>query len=755
MAALHEALQTLAPVEHSTLPLDDLRPYMEDAFCRSQMLIDSVPPPSDDVATPSTGRSRANTGTSGVSLASSASEISASSARSAPANTEHAQLQKEWGKPIKLSAKENPLGICVYKLAGKDGKGAWFARRSVHEGLGFKRWKKGLEREFPESLEVQGGPGEGNIRGIGGERIVDSKEVSGVGKMQVYHLSAQFPGPTTPRDFVTLLLTSSAALPASRAWASESNLSSPLLAQRKPQPPPRHYTVISKPCIHQDCPPREGFIRGEYESIEFIREVPVKPPPTPRRSRANSFNAAKEAMVRNAQNSTKESALSASGLHRADSQGRQRGKTISFVEGAGGHAKTDGLGDSNGRLSHDEDAETNPVEWIMITRSDPGGSVPRWMVERGTPAGIVADATKFLDWACKKEHPESEDEDEENHADESPEEAFERRHSKDLHAVDTNGHLTGLDGKVESQAEAPKEPMETAADVAPPTDGGFLSKVGAGLSAITPTVIADHLPGQHVEGSPTIPQITRSPSPSPSISSSSTASLASFATASPGNISASEETSSPLPPGSASSLAPPNPTEKELGKLKARKQRLDEALARTRASTTLSTTSASAKEAAALAKAEEKHAREVAKHEERYKKEVAKIEARRARDARRAQERKRKEDDRDERARWKREAEDLRREVEVLKQEREALKGVVGELQRENTGLVMKLGNLVDGGAGAKEGDGSIKSVKSFKSIKSTPGRTATEGSGNSVMSANSAKSVKSLTPVTTGAGMT
>lgn len=83
-----------------------------------------------------------------------------------------------------MGAKENPLGMSVYKLGGKDGKGAWFARRSVHEGLGFTKWKKGLEREFPETMKVQGGPGEGNIRGIGGEKRVAFREVEGVGKME-------------------------------------------------------------------------------------------------------------------------------------------------------------------------------------------------------------------------------------------------------------------------------------------------------------------------------------------------------------------------------------------------------------------------------------------------------------------------------------------------------------------------------------------------------------------------------------------
>ena len=74
--------------------------------------------------------------------------------------------------------------MSVYKMAGKDGRGAWFARRSVHEGLGFRKWKLGLQREFPESMEVQGGPGEGNIRGIGSERRVESITVDGVGTIE-------------------------------------------------------------------------------------------------------------------------------------------------------------------------------------------------------------------------------------------------------------------------------------------------------------------------------------------------------------------------------------------------------------------------------------------------------------------------------------------------------------------------------------------------------------------------------------------
>ena len=181
MSALHDALKTLGPANFSDVPLDHPETFLSDAFRNGQLIIDSVPisAPSNDSAM-SQSRSRSNTTSSS---ASSASEISLSSARSSPPPSDVEALQKEW-KAVKLNPKENPLGIGVYKLASKDGKGAWFARRSVHEGLGYTKWKKGLEREFPETMKVQGGPGEGNIRGIGGEKRVEYKNVEGVGTME-------------------------------------------------------------------------------------------------------------------------------------------------------------------------------------------------------------------------------------------------------------------------------------------------------------------------------------------------------------------------------------------------------------------------------------------------------------------------------------------------------------------------------------------------------------------------------------------
>lgn len=180
MAALHSALQSLGPAEFSSVPTEELktREYLQHLFAQAQVIIDSVPLPPEAPSTPA--RSRSSTATD----VSCATDLSASSARPDPIDLANTSLQKEWSKPYKLGAKENPLGMSVFKLGAKDGRGAWFARRSVHAGMGFRKWKLGLQREFPETLEVQGGPGEGNIRGIGGERRVEKLEVDGVGTIE-------------------------------------------------------------------------------------------------------------------------------------------------------------------------------------------------------------------------------------------------------------------------------------------------------------------------------------------------------------------------------------------------------------------------------------------------------------------------------------------------------------------------------------------------------------------------------------------
>ncbi|KAL9618046.1 MAG: hypothetical protein Q9204_008439, partial [Flavoplaca sp. TL-2023a] len=630
-------------------------------FIQAQVIIDSIPPPAEAL-TSSTPRTNTTT-----SIPSSASDLSASSARSDPIDPANTLLQKEWSKPIKLGAKENPLGMSVYKLGGKDGRGAWFARRSVHEGLGFRLWKLGLQREFPETLEIQGGPGEGNIRGIGGERRVEKIMIDGVGMIEVYHLSAQFPGPTTPRDFVTLLVTSSTALdgptspPNSPPSTTTHERDAEITGKTKS---PRHFMVISKPCIHADCPPRDGFIRGQYESVEFIREIPIKNnKSSPTKSSSTSD------LLKLRQSSTApldmEAALTRSAQHTLDrggsgeemlasmdtddhvplakdilvQEGRKRGKTISFAESRGSQAKGEEMDNPHDEV--DELAEQNPVEWIMITRSDPGGSVPRFMVERGTPAGIVSDASKFLDWACKKDHPVQNDYDEE----ESQGITQQNDQTATSEKSHTNGHLVDMEGVPESTESSVTLTDRNARDEEglvpePAQQSGIISTVAnaalAGIESYTPQSVIDRLPGHQQEDTDST-AVSKAPPKFPQsgvefgskrVSIASTSDSVSFASAEEGFDDASSESPKSIKSATQTNL---NVTreDRELTKLQQRKRVLDEQLARIREKETKDKEELTSKEEERIRKAEEKHARETTKQEQRYQKELARLEAKR------------------------------------------------------------------------------------------------------------------------------
>lgn len=185
----HEPLSAMGPVEWGDVPQGKMRDFLDDVASETQTVIESIPAPATTtrVTTAPTSRPRAKTESAAGELhAASAAAAAASSQRRRvkAAAMQHAQdLGKEW-KEVKVNARENPLGISVYKLGAKDGRGSWFARRSVHEGLGFDAWKKGLEVEFAETMKVQGSPGSGNIRGIGADKRVEHVAVDGHGHVQ-------------------------------------------------------------------------------------------------------------------------------------------------------------------------------------------------------------------------------------------------------------------------------------------------------------------------------------------------------------------------------------------------------------------------------------------------------------------------------------------------------------------------------------------------------------------------------------------
>lgn len=486
--------------------------------------------------------------------------------------------------------------------------------------------------------------------------------------------------------------------------------------------------VISKPCIHPDCPPRNGFIRGQYESVEFIREIPAKLTksssttdlPLHAQKPDGAPSVEKAALIRSAQRTLEKGGSGEAMLASMDAdghvplakdilvqEGRKRGKTISFAESRGARAKGEALD-----MPHDESddpSERNPVEWVMITRSDPGGSVPRFMVERGTPSGIVADASKFLDWACKKEHPVEED---------YGEKPLEVDHeieritgvAEALEQYRTNGHLSGLQEVPESAESSMTLTDENAGKIdrlapEPSRQDGILSTLTnaavASIESYAPQAVIDRLQGHRSENTDGA-SLSNNPENSNTNGTDATVKRASIAsTTDAASFYSAEDYSgdgSSASPKSAKSTSKLSPTasrqDRELTRFLERKKTLDQKLTQTKEKESKDKEELTSKEEDRIRKAEEKHAREVAKHEQRYQKELAKIEAKRAKEEQKVAERKKKAVEKDEKAKVTKERDSARLELEKVKQERELLKEQVGALQRENTALVTKVGKL-------------------------------------------------------------
>lgn len=659
--AHHEPLKALGPIEWSDVPQDDLKHFLTANFAQAQTAVDSIPiPPTQSKAAP-VGRARSHTDssvfppfdptashTAGREHASTTAGDSEAAALSA---AQAAKLQKEW-KEVKIPPKENPMGISVYKLSAKDGRGAWFARRSIHDGIPFDKFKLGLEKEFGETMKNNSGPGTGNVRGIGAERRAEHVQCDGVGKIEVWLLSAQFPGPTTPRDFVTLLLTGS--------------------SEKAGKGSPRQYMVISKPCNHPECQPRPGYIRGNYESVELIREIPVE---RPFRRVRSSIDIRREDIQSSAGNKLdKEAMLRSTAQKAASGSGQDLAQSMSSLPQR--EPEDDTAIEAHGTASN------LAVEWIMLTRSDPGGSVPRFMVEKGTPGGIVGDAGKFIKWLDSKsvqdlENSDATDTEIEREIAEIEEEASDAssKHAKTLSSLAT---------QQQGNSVAEKEQI-------PPS--GLYDMITGAIGAAS-SVVASRLPALNYAGSNTN-----------TIDDTDTESEASFAsalepdeptpppveksTSRGGDItslhsSKSEESASKI---SASTVQ----HEKQLKKLQDRYKKIEEKMARQQERSLQGKQNQGDD---GLAKLKEKHEREIARQEENYKKEVKKLEEKRLKEERKAEERRRKEAEKEVKNNLAMELERTRVERDMAFKQIDILKEQVGNLQAQNTRLVAKLGKL-------------------------------------------------------------
>ncbi|WPH01353.1 Hypothetical protein R9X50_00419500 [Acrodontium crateriforme] len=643
MADLHEALKNLGPVDWSDIPLDNLAGYLISHFAAGELIVNSVPPPPNGTPFESAEPHHHE-----PNVAKTAKAVHTSTARAFPPHEHHTNLQKGWGKPMKFNQSSNPLDVAVHKMASHDRHGAWFARASVHEGIGFAKFKAAMQREFATSLAVVGGPGEGAIRGIAADKRLEEKDVEGVGRLEAYQLSAQFPGPTTPRDFTIMVLSSEDALTEKSA------------AQVKGEKHvPRHFMMISKPVMHPDAPERSGYVRGQYESVEMIREIP---------------------------------------LHKVKSKRKVDSAT------------TNGEDPSN---CESHDIELNPVEWIMITRSDPGGGLPRFLVERGTPDAMLGDVTKFLDWATGNDHPTREH----------------YKRSQTISAVDAPPGSTLAVPDQQDEKTRPRSITEP-----PPLQAGGMfstltNAMGAGIDAYAPTVVSSYFHSGE--------------SPDSSDSSSDTSSIDSFISAEEiRRLSTAPE--HPTPTGSTDSLSLASSEtftwdksnlsehDREIQKLNQQRERLDRKLAKKRLDEESRLKKSQEKEQSEQDKVRERHEREKQKTQQRHQRDLAKLERKKLKEARKAEEKRKKKDEATKLNMVTRERDDFRSQVDLVKRENALLMRQVEELQRENTAIVFKLGKL--GGedalrgvkeeiAGARKRAGSTQSRESKSASRSSKSR--------------------------------
>ncbi|KAK4156722.1 hypothetical protein C8A00DRAFT_30385 [Chaetomidium leptoderma] len=739
--AHHSPFKSLSPLSWSKdiAPRDpaSLTDLLATTFADAQLLIDSIPTPPPSPPTPSRsspgGRARSHTDSAVPVPVPVPLPLPLPPSNNNNSNQKEKEtlqkLTRDW-KDLKLlppagagPSSSNPHGIAMYKMGAKDGKGAWFARRSLHQhhhsstsskssssSSDFEKWEAALKREMDETIaRVEAVPGKeagtGNVRGIGAERRVGGLEGEG-GRVSLYHVSARFPGPTTPRDFVALIM-----MPQREEEEKTKK------GRSGKNRAPRQFMIVSRPCEHPDCPPRPGFIRGTYESVEVIREVPVEKPLRRVRSSVDMSRDELKGALHGDRMDKKAVLRAAKRAVGEEAESEGEGRTVSF------------------RLADDGDGNDTEmaIEWLMVTRSDPGGSVPRFMVEKGTPGGIINDAGKFLKWLSSQTmedltKPRMSQTDVTGQRETKPTGESPVEETPGQLPADTSAQDQLLDGEVEYQEEMPQASNSGIYGMLTSALGLATSAVAGRVAAFAPSSKATDSDisdaesdtseasfASAEEGSGSQPDTTL---PNSNNITETTSELDNTSTRS-AHSTLSDLSREPTASAGGGALSQAQfQHEKELRKLQQRMRKAQEKLERTQArrrakssngATTASSngeadttdpltgTAASVKEAekkddAALAKLRDKHAREVARQEEKYQRELQRLADKRAAEARKAEERRKKAAEREGKADLAMALERVKAERDVARKEVDMLSERVGELQAQNTMLVARLG---------------------------------------------------------------
>ena len=483
----------------------------------------------------------------------------------------------------------------------------------------------------------------------------------------------------------------------------------------------RYFYVVSKPCDHPETPETPAFIRGTYESVEVIREIRVRTQNDPLRKIQSSIDLPTDeanAIARSTVNHlAHESPIRAA--HSPTLNGVPEGDTAVSTGTAVGN------GEPQPRpppISTHEEYETH-IEWIMVTRSDPGGSVPRFMVEKGTPAGIAGDADKFLKWVESKTMQDLLEPDVETVPAKTGSPITQE--TTDRRTISEPGPTPGSGTPTLKVTRPPNTngPVREVPSAVPGLFGIITGAYGAATSM---------LPNPF--GSPlgdTSPEAASSMDTDDEDDRSSIRTFHSFVTGQENlddddddapqdtleriNTNGKHSIQSSTESAATRSQNTLSQHEKELRKLEERQRKTEERLqrAQARALAKRGHEGGPHGDEDALAKLREKYDRELAKHEEKHERQRRKLEAKRQNEERKAAERRQKQAEREERRSLAAELDKARAERDVARKQIEVLKEQVGELQAQNTMLVARLGregiklegDLVSPGAGGLASD--------------------------------------------------
>ena len=334
-------------------------------------------------------------------------------------------------------------------------------------------------------------------------------------------------------------------------------------------------------------------------------------------------------------------------------------------------------------LVDNQDPESNPFEWLMITRSDPGGGIPRFMVERGTPGSVVADVSKFLNWACSKSETDLEEvneadieaviEEQSQKADIIEEKTTEK--SRDAQQAPSLVQTIGQDAQQDKQqgdglvAKFTDAVATTASDYLnyfqPPgalATGEDISDSSSEVSEMSDVTFQSAFDEQ-----------MRTP----------------FQEHPPQNELSNDSKSSLDKLDSGETQRRKN--SRELDKLLQKRTELDARAAKERDAFAQKAVQASEKDEKERNKFLDKQEKQRKKQEERYQHELAKIDARRIKEEKKEEQRRMKMEQKDQLQRLKSEVAEWKSRCHVAEKEAALLRQQVESLQRQNTTIVARL----------------------------------------------------------------